>query len=483
MKKRNIRIIIGILIAIFLILFMYIKLNLLFKPSESGYKATFMENADDIDVLLLGTSHMINAVFPMELWNEYGITSYNMAGHANKMPNSYWIMMNALDYSNPKLIILDCSNLSKDEKTADNTFHWSMDIFKLSKNKINAVNDLFTDPAKKMEYLFDFSLYHSRWNDITEDSFSEKRNVQYGGEMRIAVGIPDEMADINDVEKHEIDTYGTEYLRKIIEECQNRGIDILLAYLPFPADEETANESLIVEDIANEYGVDYLNFLKMDIVDFTTDCYDANSHLNPSGAGKVTSYLGNYIQSKYGIADNRGNEAYRDWDESYELYTKYKTEILKGYFDLPAYLMLLRNPDISVCLYLPGGVSVLDDERVYNLIDNIPIYQDLEKLSQAAEEKKDYFLMIDNGNVWEHIQDGNALDTEQSFGTVHYLNDQEGKMLSIQNPAGDYFYEADGEMLDTGIQILVFDKKTNVLVDAATYVDNGSYRLTRGESE
>ena len=59
--------------------------------------AQFYEAEENIDVLFLGSSHVLNGIFPMELWNEYGIVSYNMAGHGNRMILKYWILMNALE--------------------------------------------------------------------------------------------------------------------------------------------------------------------------------------------------------------------------------------------------------------------------------------------------------------------------------------------------------------------------------------------------
>lgn len=485
MKRRKIRIIAGILICAVLMWLLLENVSAIVRPKDDGYyKTTFMENADDIDVLFLGTSHMINAVFPMELWNDYGIASYNMAGHANTIPDSYWVMMNALDYSDPELIVLDCLGISDETKTTENHLHGSMDNFALSRTKISAINDLFTDPLKKQEYLFDFSLYHNRWSELSKIDFEGGQSVQYGGEIRAAVAVPGEMSDVNGVEKQAIDTYGTDYLRKIIEECRERGIDLLLTYLPFPAQEKEVNESLVVEDIADEYGVEYLNFLRMDIVDYDTDCYDENSHLNPSGAGKVTQYIGNYIQSNYGFEDNRENEAYRDWNENYKTYISDKADMIKEESDLAAYLMLLRSRDISICLYIKGGSDIFKDERIYRLIENIPTDQQTEKLNRAAEERKDYFLMVDNGRIWEHIQNENGLDMNMSFGSVCYSNDREGKTLEIKNTEGDYLYKScDNNMFDAEIQIFVIDKEKNEIIDAVTHMQDGSYALIRTEIE
>ena len=63
----------------------------------------FFEHAEDFDVLFIGSSHMVNGVFPLELWHDYGITSFNLGGHANHIPTTYWEYMNALDYADPDI--------------------------------------------------------------------------------------------------------------------------------------------------------------------------------------------------------------------------------------------------------------------------------------------------------------------------------------------------------------------------------------------
>lgn len=417
-------------------------------------KPTFLENCDDINVLFLGTSHAVNAIFPMELWGEYGIASYNMAGHGNTIPNSYWVMMNALDYAEPKLIVLDCSGISSPQKTSDSYLHWSMDCFKLSKNKIHAINDLFPDMSKRIEYLWDFSLYHSRWNDITREDFEEQQYIHYGGEPRIDVVIPNKIKNITTITKEPFETYGTEYLRKIIDECQSRGIAILLTYLPFPAVEFQLNESLVVRDIANEYGINYINFLETNIVDYSTDCYDTDSHLNPSGAEKITNYIGSYIKSKYQIEDKRRNEQFQDWNENYELYKSYKIDTIKEQTNLATYLMLLRNKDISLCLYIKGNSDILNDEQIYNLIDNTSIYQELILLNQARKNSQDYFVIIDNDNedVREYIGSETITNLNSTFGNINYSAE---------------------------IQIVLIDKWTDEVIDTVIWAKDSSTALTK----
>ena len=55
-----------------------------------------------------------------------------------------------------------------------------------------------------------------------------------GAESRIAVAAPRDNPKLDRSEKLEGDTTGVEYLKKIIMSCRERGIDVLLTYLPSP---------------------------------------------------------------------------------------------------------------------------------------------------------------------------------------------------------------------------------------------------------
>ena len=58
----------------------------LLERKESREKlAPFYERAAQTDVLLLGDSHMLSAVYPLELWRDYGITAYNLASYNNTL--------------------------------------------------------------------------------------------------------------------------------------------------------------------------------------------------------------------------------------------------------------------------------------------------------------------------------------------------------------------------------------------------------------
>lgn len=110
--------------------------------------SSFLDDETDYDVFLLGSSHVRHGFYSMELWNDYGITSYNLAANGITLPVTYWTLVNALDYHTPKLVVIDiydgwpgrvCSTSWGQVKAA-------VDFFPLSVNKYRMIVDLFTDP-------------------------------------------------------------------------------------------------------------------------------------------------------------------------------------------------------------------------------------------------------------------------------------------------------------------------------------------------
>ena len=52
----------------------------------------FAKEESDIDVLFFGTSHVVDGIYPMELWKDYGIASYNLGFNQCTMPTAYWLL-------------------------------------------------------------------------------------------------------------------------------------------------------------------------------------------------------------------------------------------------------------------------------------------------------------------------------------------------------------------------------------------------------
>lgn len=349
------------------------------KSSLEKYKQ-FFEQESDFDVLFLGSSKVLNSVLPMELWNDFGIVSYNLGGHGNTIPTSYWVLRNALEFTTPKCVVLDCFGSNWSGRINENFYytHLSFDSFPLSLTKLQAVCDLINPEkvedgqAKRMELLWNFSTYHSRWNELTENDFHPDFTYQKGAELRANISIPVEMANVSPNLRNTLDNNGIQYLIKTIELCKERGIEIILTSLPFPASEETLIAANTVSDVAKYYGVEYLNFFEMDVVDFQTDMYDPDSHLNPSGAFKITKYFGQLLAKQYEIPDKRNHPDYQSWHQDAKKYQQEKIALFANADSAWCYWMLLADDDFSFVAEL-SEKDLVQDNVLISLLRNAGI--------------------------------------------------------------------------------------------------------------
>lgn len=355
------------------------------KDSDFQY-GPFFQQKEPFDVLFFGSSHILYGAYPMELWEDYGIVSYNLGGHGVHIPTTYWVMENALRVHKPRLVVVDCYLLEKQTKMFNNfsQVHQSLDVFPLSLTKVQAAFDLLDDSAfdeefpgrgdrtrTKLGLLCSFFQYHNRWTELDTDDFSPRYTVEKGAEsFNVTVAQPRTPHPTDEVLEQ---TTGMEYLRRIIRDCQAEGIEVLLVYVPFPAGTTEWREANTAAMIAEEYGVDYINYLQLDVADFATDCLDSWSHLNPSGARKVTEHLGRYITEHYDIPDRRGDADYAGWYADYEAYTDFKLELLGQQTDLKSYLMLLQDKHVSSCVYLAESALWSDPGQYRSLLENIGV--------------------------------------------------------------------------------------------------------------
>ena len=86
-RGRTVRRILSTVVCFVLIVAVLAWATFVLERKKSYHKLSpFFREEQDYDVLFLGNSHMINGVLPMQLWDEYGITSYNLGGHAATLP-------------------------------------------------------------------------------------------------------------------------------------------------------------------------------------------------------------------------------------------------------------------------------------------------------------------------------------------------------------------------------------------------------------
>ena len=337
----------------------------------------FYESETNFDVIFLGTSHMYNSVLPMEMWDKYGISSYNW-GYSNCTPaENYYLIQDILKYTSPKVVVIDIYGLIEYEEYNNGKYkterigeqHVQFDSLPLSLNKIKASQDIFDDYDNNEDFIWNFIMYHNRWSELEQSDFEYNITTQKGSKFLTNLGTTT-FQRISEDEKMEIDSVCCSYFLNLIEYCEKEGIQVLCVCIPRPADETGQRVANTVGDIIEEYpDCHYVNMLTEEIVDYNTDVNSDKSHLNYSGALKVTEWLGDYLSQNYELDDYSDNDS---WNADYQSYYEYKAETMSGQAKLVNYLVLLADPDFSAELEFYDG-NLASSERLMLLCDNAEI--------------------------------------------------------------------------------------------------------------
>ena len=324
MRTRKILLRIGtpikVLAFILLFVFMFQAVTNLFriKREYNSIAPLYDLPKDDIDVLLFGSSHINSGILPLEIWDKYGITSFNAGTGDSTIMMNYYEMREIFRVCHPKVAVLDIYRVYLDKKLSGRiTLHYFTDNVPISAGVIEGIHDMLPERRDKTEYYLNLYSFHNRWKELTEADF--RPDAVFDPNMLFSMGaymgfyvstVPTQEPEwIPKDQTEEIPELNREYLLKIIELCRSENIPLLLTTLPYGADQKNQGLTNAVEAIAREEGVPFLNYL--DILDeigfdFMADL-GPSTHLNYKGAVKASDRLGEYLKEHYDLEDRRGN--------------------------------------------------------------------------------------------------------------------------------------------------------------------------------
>lgn len=465
MSRERLKKAAGCIITIGLTVFLVCCLSQVLERKIANIKYTaFFEEEEDFDVLFFGTSHMKYGVSPMELWHDYGIVSYNFGTNMQLMPTTYWQMENVLEYTSPRLVVIDCFFITSQGKISESA-HDSLDGIPLSRTKLDALSDLIGDGETGYtygEFIWNYSIFHNRWNELGEEDFDKNITDTKGGDYIIEIESGKGMGQTSRENKLEEDTSAVIYLEKMIEDCQKRGIEVLLVYMPVLAFEDSPGEANRVYDIAEQYGVNYVNFMDLDVIHYGADCSDDN-HINLAGSRKVTDYLGQYIMEHYDIADQRENEAFEDWNMDYANYKEAVNADRANYESLDYYLLFLHDKDYLTFVEV-NNPEIWKDDYYCGLFESLGVNPD------KMTDDTDYLVIQDAGQKVDYIEKfrESANEIISDAGTIQIFASESGTYGAYLD--GEELFAVTGEQIQNPeIRIAVVDKSTKEVIDQSCF--------------
>lgn len=459
------------------------------KESRRKY-SDFLELADQVDVLFLGSSHVLNGINPVQLYSEYGITSYNMGKPGGMVTESYWMLMNALDYCTPKCVVVDLWALDRDYQYLDimngyesdeetrnsvSLLHNNMDIWPISRTKIAAIRDLISDDGIRKEFLWDFTLYHDRWSALGSDDFTALGGRMESGYLLGAEQRPE--LYLNPLIGQAEDTAQTlpgksvcvEYLEKILTVCNEKGIDVVLTFLPMATSYDQDRQAVnTAEQIADEWGVPFLNMLPHEtqsLVDYYTDMSD-DTHLNVNGMRKVTGYIGTVLKDACELPDHRADTGYAAWGEKVAQWQSDEIHRLSGQADLYAELGAIQNINASVVIFMRGDSKAIHDSMARRFVKQLT---GTAVIDEALEANGPYLLIRDaSGQVsstpvsYEFGGVAQPDDFETLLGRTTYIGLQDFGAVYVNGDYDNNYLDMEGHYNDE-VQILILGQQGEVI--------------------
>lgn len=462
--KKTIRILASLLcICLLTTVLLAITSSVLSRKDSINKNADFLSEKGEFDAMFFGSSHMLNGVFSMELWEDYGITSYNFAGHGSRIPTNYWIMKNALDYKTPRLVVIDCYYLSAEIKHDDiqEFVHMSVDAFPLTNTKYRMILDLFETDAERFSFLWPFSTYHNRWKELEKGDFKPQGSTEKGSSIRIGHMQLDKPESITQTDRYVGESQGVIYLKKMIEYCEQRGIEVILTYMPFIAADWAQREANRVHQIADEYGLLYLDYESLSArIDFNTDLSDTG-HLNYMGGSKITSYIGKVITENYNITDKRTDPAYTSWHEDAKAYKAYKTSLLDSQKSAMMSMPLLFDTTRSFVLFYNAQSEHAGIERMLQGL-GIP--------EETMQGGRSFLAFIDHKErACTVLAEEDKLQTR--YGILTLQMDDTGTCAVLLNEQEQFVMTAEN---DVGLWVKMWDDSTEEMICVATFNQSGS---------
>lgn len=170
MKKKLIGMVVFLTLAVSLLW----KLNEVFSlKQEDGIvpmELFYEQEPGSIDVMFYGSSHTYSDINPAVLWEEEGISSYDLAGSLQPLWNTYYYMKESLKYQTPKVMVvelvraIESRDYIEEARTVTNTFG-----MKFSKDKMEAIR--VSTPDNLIPYVLGYPVYHSRYTGAFPGGF------------------------------------------------------------------------------------------------------------------------------------------------------------------------------------------------------------------------------------------------------------------------------------------------------------------------
>ena len=297
---------------------------------------------NQVDVLLLGNSHLYTGINPKNLSNILGVNSFILASPGTHIGDSYYSLKEALKSCNPKVVVIETFGIT-DFDPYDLLPAKLSDQFKSFDARRDVNTKLSSTP-----YLFQIDDYPKAWsttirnhNFLFTDYEQIEKNIEneektkpksqslyLGRYVRFQTGVEDSIEKLYkskgaplDGKEYQYSKYADSYIKKIKDLCKENGIKPIFLTLPMYdkhiKNYETWEKRLSeVIDPKKSSWINMQSVKKYEEIGFDATCfentYGKNQHMTYNGSLLATYHLADFIN---GLKDVKlkSKKSNEDW--------------------------------------------------------------------------------------------------------------------------------------------------------------------------
>ena len=261
-------------ILLFLALFIYLYIHITYvlnpydekeEPQKEMAAGFYAEEENSIDVVFFGSSAVNEYYAPPLIWKEYGFTSYLFSNATQKPEYTLYLIDEVLKTQSPKVIVLEPRIfLFSPEATQEESVHYFnrllVDNLKLSVNRLKLIREEYEETAPE-DYL-PLIRYHENWKQFTfsdlgywnDEKLSSRKGFLFYEDHADKI-VPQEYTDrSSDEEAWPIAGEREQQLRAILEHCNEKGVQVLVAVSPYCVGSDDHKYYNYIGNITQEYG-------------------------------------------------------------------------------------------------------------------------------------------------------------------------------------------------------------------------------------
>ena len=460
-KKDGIQLIIKLVAIGLILLFLFNEVGYLLDGASRCYPTG--KTAEETDVVLIGSSHIYCDIIPQKLYDDYGITAYDVAPAEPGIKASYYAMKEVINSVQPQVIVVELLMMYENSVESDNmnfktNLVHEMSLF--SPVHYEAAIDCEESYEIGYDYYFDILRAHTNYNDLTKDNFDKLSGTDLKAEQLgyKSTGKHKKAKDSKPYNYGDQPSAGyepiaenVEYLDKMMALASSKGVNVVFLLSPDSrADHYDAFKWVDAHVQESGYRIyDFNTVEERETIEFDleTDMADTN-HLNDSGALKYTEEIGSRLTSLFDLEDHRGQAGYEAWNSHQYNYESVMsaaklsdTDNLADYLDLLAQL----NTDYVITICAREQVEALSRTGVI-----------------------DTGVEVLNGNAVQYDEKSICTNINTDKYDLNLGEEEEPITISINNKS-KYSDE------DAIACILVYCSRTNEVVDSRSIGSDGEF--------